>query len=255
MASLPQALPSSLVASVLCEHPSYRQRCQSSGLHHTQETPAEASCAENTYARRTNNCRRGIELPCPCAKVVMWCGVKLKQESPVCENRVWLTQFIVHQVHDCWQISLVAILQTRLKLDIILLHNRQCVYRDLPVGIGLSHRSCEHLQGKRVRQQSSMAVRRQTCRCGLLTQIATTRCRTEHLRLKVTSPKCDRCHRIYSASKRYSRERAAFALHYQQSAQRKKPTGSQPARRAAVNNRALRRLIFRSAFRTHFTQA
>lgn len=33
------------------------------------------------------------------------------QESPVCENRVGLTQFIVHQVHDCGQVSLVTILQ------------------------------------------------------------------------------------------------------------------------------------------------
>lgn len=94
---------------------------------------------------------------------VVWCRVTLKQESPVRENRVWLTQFIVHQVHDCGQISLVAILQSRLKLDNVLLHNRQCVYKHVPAGIGLSRRSCEHLQGERVRQQSSMTVRRQTC--------------------------------------------------------------------------------------------
>ena len=129
MASLPQALPSSHVASVLCEHPSCRPRYQSSGLHHMQEMPAEANCAGNTYAMRTNSCRRGKELPCQCAKVVMWSCATLKQESPVCENRVWLAQFIVHQVHDCGQISLVAILQTRSKLEIVLLHNRQCVYR------------------------------------------------------------------------------------------------------------------------------
>lgn len=110
MASLPQASPSSHVASVLCEHPSYRQRYQSSGLHHMQEMPAEANCAESTYATRTNSCRRGIELPCQCAKVVMRSCATLEQESPVCENRVWLAQFIVHQVHDCGQISLVAIL-------------------------------------------------------------------------------------------------------------------------------------------------